>query len=158
MIVLNLTQHAASPEQRAAGVCDLEGADLTELRELLTFEELPDAAEIRRRAEATARLAGGTGAAAAMIGGAPYLMAPLERELRARGIRPLYAFSRRESVEQTQPDGSIRKVAVFRHLGFVEAPSALDDPAIAKAIESFEAAAEYGGPYDLVRPLKGLGI
>jgi hypothetical protein len=31
----------------------------------------------------------------------------------------VYAFSRRESTEAVQEDGSVRKVAVFRHLGFV---------------------------------------
>ena len=30
----------------------------------------------------------------------------------------LYAFSKRESVDLPQPDGSIRKVAVFRHEGW----------------------------------------
>ena len=32
----------------------------------------------------------------------------------------VYAASKRESVEITQPDGSVRKVAVFKHLGWVE--------------------------------------
>lgn len=48
-------------------------------------------------------------------------MAPLETELSARRIEPVYAFSTRESVEQTQADGSVRKVNVFRHTGFVPA-------------------------------------
>jgi hypothetical protein len=38
-----------------------------------------------------------------------------------RGITALYSFSTRESVDQPQPDGSVRKVAVFRHTGWVEA-------------------------------------
>ena len=138
-MILNLTQHTATPEQQAAGVIDLSEPELSKLRRLLTFETLPTAEEIFRRAKAIARLAeyeaarrlgltdvGGHPAAdltnhgvSAMIGGAPYLMATLERALRARGIKPLYAFSRRESVEQTMPDGSVRKMAVFRHLGFV---------------------------------------
>jgi len=41
--------------------------------------------------------------------------------LRDQGIEPVYAFSVRESIEQTQPDGSVRKVNVFRHAGFVDA-------------------------------------
>ena len=44
----------------------------------------------------------------------------LEAALRQQGFTPLYAFSVRESADQTQPDGSVRKVAVFRHVGFVE--------------------------------------
>ena len=56
-----------------------------------------------------------------MIGGAPYLMAPLEKELRGWGLVPVYAFSVRESTEVVQDDGSVRKVNTFRHAGWVEA-------------------------------------
>ena len=38
----------------------------------------------------------------------------------ALGVPAVYAFSVRESVEQPQPDGSVRKVNVFRHVGFVQ--------------------------------------
>ena len=58
---------------------------------------------------------------AAMIGGAPWMMAKLERALLEIGVPSVYAFSVRESAEQTQPDGSVRKVNVFRHAGFVDA-------------------------------------
>jgi hypothetical protein len=117
--IVNLTQHPASAEQVEAGVFDLEGADLDHLLRLLTFAEPPSREKLAERASAIAGLAAEYGARAAMIGGAPFLMAPLEAALLERGVRPLYAFSRRESDEQAQPDGSIRKVAVFRHLGFV---------------------------------------
>jgi len=40
--------------------------------------------------------------------------------LRVRGIVPLYAFSRRESIEEKTDDGT-RKISVFRHLGFIAA-------------------------------------
>jgi hypothetical protein len=36
------------------------------------------------------------------------------------GITPVYAESARDSREEQQPDGSIKKVSVFRHLGFRE--------------------------------------
>ena len=55
-----------------------------------------------------------------MIGGLPPLMAHLERALLQVGLTPCYARSERESVEETLADGSVRKVAVFRHLGFYE--------------------------------------
>lgn len=58
---------------------------------------------------------------AAMIGGAMWLMAPLAAAVEARGIEALFAFSRRESVEEPHADGSIRKTAIFRHVGFVPA-------------------------------------
>jgi len=124
MTIINLTQHAATAEQLAAGVFDVpnEGAR-RELLMQLTFNDLPEDGEIVERAAAVASIAMAFGARAAMIGGAPYLMGPLERELREGGITPLYAFSRRESVEEKLPDGSVRKVAVFRHLGFVEGTS-----------------------------------
>ena len=55
-----------------------------------------------------------------MIGGAPFLMAALERELvDTWGMRPVYAFSVRESVDSVQPDGTVRKTAIFRHGGFI---------------------------------------
>ena len=135
--ILNLTQHSPTPEQIAAGVVagEISDAQQIEVRALLTFDALPTPVEVRRRAERLAEIAasaftivdygGDSGLVAnesfkfAMIGGAPYLMAPLESALRAHGITPMYAFSVRESVDQTQPDGSVRKVAVFRHAGFV---------------------------------------
>lgn len=39
---------------------------------------------------------------------------------RAAEVRVFYAHSRRDSVEQTMPDGGVKKVAMFRHLGWVE--------------------------------------
>ena len=172
MLILNLTQHAPTAEQLAAGVIPLHETDhgdpsrdqsqplgleelptvedllkaglplraisrdlaqpFDRLRELLTFEELPTQYEVIERAEAIATLAdhsaylqsGGyddPDVTHAMIGGAPFLMEPLAHALRNRGFVPVYAFSRRESEEVVQPDGSVKKVAVFRHLGFVGA-------------------------------------
>lgn len=120
--ILNLTQHVATPDQLADGVYEPEEKEA--IQKLLTFEELPGPFEIIGRATALAKLAVKNGAKTAMIGGAPFLTSVLQESLRAKGIRPVYAFSRRESVEQTMPDGSTRKVAVFRHLGFVEDPNA----------------------------------
>ena len=129
--IFNLTQHAPSQEQITAGVQDLPMPEhREELKQLLNFDELPSKEEVAARAARLADLVyeieSGYGEydaprAAALIGGAPFLMGPLEAALKARGITPLYAFSRRESVETTDPDGSVRKTAVFRHIGFVEA-------------------------------------
>ncbi len=130
-MIINLTQHTATPEQVAAGVQDLPPTERAALVALLTFDVLPTRAEIEARAHDLAELACLNGLAGdegddphpaqAMIGGAPYLMGALEVELRARRIAPVYAFSTRESVEQAQPDGSVRKINVFRHAGFVPA-------------------------------------
>lgn len=121
MMILNLTQHPATPEQLSAGVIDLSPDDRAELARLLTFSECPDESILSARAASIARMAAGhsAGMKSAMIGGAPYFMRPLENALRSVGIRPLYAFSVRESVERTRPDGAVEKTAVFRHAGFV---------------------------------------
>lgn len=119
--IINLTQHAETAEQAAQGVFSPEDpANVAVIRTLLTFDTLPTKAEIEARAQTLAQIASEEGADAAMIGGAPYLMGALENALKARGIKPLYAFSIRESVEKTLPDGSIQKVNIFKHQGFVE--------------------------------------
>ena len=56
----------------------------------------------------------------AMISGPPYLMSSLEAELIAQNVQPVYAFSKRESTEKVQPDGSVVKKTVFRHVRFIE--------------------------------------
>ena len=126
-MIINLTQHPSTPEQTAAGVVDV--VDLAYLAQLLTFDSLPSREDVEVRADMIANFAceaelvdGSEEVQSAMIGGAPYLMAPLEAALLDRGITPLYAFSVRESIEETQPDGSVKKINVFRHEGFVGMP------------------------------------
>ena len=46
-MILNLTQHPATPEQVAAGVVDLEGKNLERLKELLTFDSIEVAVKQR---------------------------------------------------------------------------------------------------------------
>lgn len=138
-MIINLTQHPATPEQKAQGVIDLPPDLLSEVKAALTVEKLPLGNEIRDRAVFIAGLIasnqsgsdradeegnlpeGDTGVfwEEAMIGGAPWLMSALEDALRDQGIEPVYAFSRRESIEEPQPDGSVKKTQVFKHIGFV---------------------------------------
>lgn len=126
-VILNLTQHPATQGQRDAGVLDFGGETLIALKALLTFDRLPSGLEVSQMAQAIARLAAdflrhesvGAGRRRAMIGGAPYLMAPLEHELLAKGIQSLYAFGPRVSMEEIQPDGSVQKTNIFRHEGFI---------------------------------------
>jgi len=115
--ILNLTQHAATAEQLLAGVVEPHPAAKLTVKEVLTFEELPSAALILQRAETLAMYA--SDHTHVMIGGAPFFMGPLEQALRRRGVTPLYAFTRRETEEVHQPDGSVKKTAVFKHAGFV---------------------------------------
>ena len=118
--IINLTQHPATQEQKDAGAFDV--TNRKELQELLTFEDLPTEANIRLRAKKIAALATQECASVkfAMIGGAPYLMSALERSLKNLGIKPLYAFSLRKSVETVNADGGVRKTAVFKHIDFIE--------------------------------------
>lgn len=117
--MINLTQHFATAEQIEDGVVDLKGEELAALKQALTFDELPGDLEIADAVRAIVEIADRSGFSTAMIGGAPYLMAPLQEALKEKGITPFYAFTKRESVEAVQPDGSVRKTNVFRHVGFV---------------------------------------
>lgn len=131
MLIVNLTQHLSTPEQRAAGVVDLPEAQRSRLKEALDFDAIPTPEEMAQRLDVLVDLAlmNGLGGdegddptpQAAMIGGVPFLMAPLERALSAAGIQPAYAFSRRVSIETHAEDGTVSKSSEFRHLGFVEA-------------------------------------
>ena len=121
VMIVNLTQHKGTPEQ---GVVDLPNEARAALIALLTVEQLPSRIDIEARCADIALLAATAfeqHPAQAMIGGAPWMMSALEAALLDQGIAPLYAFSTRESVDQPQPDGSVRKAAVFRHAGWVTA-------------------------------------
>lgn len=137
MTILNLTQHNATPAQITEGVVDLVGSDKDLLVKLLTFDTLPTVEVIKSRAEQIAYLASDlmleeknnwveSGCDEddfeqyfAMIGGAPFLMGPLEVALKKFDITPIYAFSVRDSVDVKQADGSVKKTAVFNHGGFI---------------------------------------
>ena len=134
MSVINLTQHTATADQAAAGVFNLPEAVRQELSTLLTFDDVSDATatEIAARAGRIALIAAlhaspddrdddNGFADAAMIGGAPWLMRPLADALICQGIRPVFAFSKRETVEAPDGNGGVRKTAVFKHAGFVPA-------------------------------------
>jgi hypothetical protein len=116
MKIINLTQHAESAEQKLAGVVSTVSGH-RKLVEYLTFTSLPEMVEINKRCAGLVRIATMMSAEAAMIGGAPYLMAPLTAALKEAGIKPLFAFS--ERVSQEDPDTGV-KTSVFKHLGFVE--------------------------------------
>jgi len=115
--MINLTQHNTSKEQKQAGAVDLPAEDQVKLRELLTFNSLPTRREIIIRATEIALLAKKHNIDdTAMIGGAPFLMSTLEKELSHIGIESYYAFSKRVVEEQ---DGV--KKSIFKHEGFVTA-------------------------------------
>ena len=105
MRILNLTQHAATPEQLAAGVVDLTPAQRAVVSQILTFETLPSRPVIQSRARLLAQAAADDSSMvgevgpfdAAMIGGAPYLMGPLEDApgcVHAEALRVVYPVPR----------------------------------------------------------------
>ena len=128
-MIVNLTQHPATPDQIAAGVTDLPASLRERAVQLLTFPYRPDANLIESRAELLVELVHefldthpltipNTGYPV-MIGCALWLVTDLEAELLAHDFEPVYAFSRRLTIEMPQADGSVRKVTDFRHNGFV---------------------------------------
>lgn len=116
-MIINLTQHPATTEQVVAGV--VEPDDKALIQEWLTFDQLPSADDIVSSASVLADAALKSGCKKAMIGGAPFLMSALEHALQCVGITPFYAFSVRDSVEEPDGTGGVRKTNVFRHVGFV---------------------------------------
>lgn len=118
MKIINLTQHMATAEQVSAGV--FEPADKDKVKALITFTSAPESADMAERAKALARIALDEGAEAAMVGGAPYFMAPLEEALRSAGVRPCYSFTERRATETVDPaTGEVHKTQVFVHAGWV---------------------------------------
>lgn len=161
-MIINLTQHSATPEQIAVGVVDV--ADRAKLWRLLTIQVggengfaalseesqwtwmsntaheiiqafvLPVVAQVTREhfaamAECAPMDWDDTRAlnerimptVTAMVGGFPPLMVALVAMLRDNGCNPVVALSERVSQDETQPDGSVRKVNVFVHCGFAAA-------------------------------------
>ena len=112
--IVNLTQHFASDEQVEEGVFNLE--DNKELKALLTFNTPPTLLEMQERAEAIASLAVASGATIAMLGGAPYFMVWLENAIQGVGIKTVYSFTERVSVENPVTG---EKTSVFKHTGWV---------------------------------------
>ena len=144
-VIINLTQHDATDDQIKAGVVDLPHPYKEKLKDLLTFDELPTCDEVKARAKAVKELvldvfqdksspirkevkamldAKDDGFKdfniAFMVGGAPFLMKPLIDELEKIGY-PVFAFSKRVVDEVKQADGSVRKVTIFKHEGFIPA-------------------------------------
>lgn len=119
--IINLTQHISTPEQLEEGVVDLPEDSRAKLQKLLTFDRRPQGSLIAARAADIADIAVKYGATHAMIGGAPFLMAQMEAALKIQGVQPLYSFTQRVTEEHVQPDGTVKKVAIFKHEGFVSA-------------------------------------
>lgn len=117
-MIFNLTQHEPTGSQ-IESVASRTEEQASAVKSLLNFLEPPSREAIISKAAALADIAREAGATAAMIGGAPYLMGPLEKELRYRRIIPVYSFSKRVSKEVVV-DGTVQKTSVFEHVEWVE--------------------------------------
>ena len=84
--IVNLTQHNTTPEQKLDGVVDLPPEIAAEVRQLLTFDEIPSHLDMKNRAMKIAEIARVSGCQYAMIGGAPWFMSILEKELLEKNV------------------------------------------------------------------------
>lgn len=118
--VHNFTQHQATMDQVVAGVQDLCDHDRAEVSAHLTFNCIPTLVDQQARAALLVGIARKVHATTVLLGGAPFFMGTLERAFLRAGIRPVYAFSRRETSEYQDGNGNVVKTNVFKHVGFVE--------------------------------------
>lgn len=118
-MIINLTQHKATQEQVEQGVVDLPDDLRLEVVSLLTFDKLPSLGERINSAKKIASIAREAGAKKALIGGAPWFMNNLEKELHRKDIDSLYAFSERKSSERLI-GGEVVKTTTFVHKGFIK--------------------------------------
>lgn len=93
--IWNLTQHLATQEQKAGGVVDLPERLRKKVIELLTFDSLPERAELHERAAKIVMVAKEVCREnqLVMIGGAPFFMSTLEAFLTGVGVPFVYSFS-----------------------------------------------------------------
>ena len=128
-MILNLTNHNSTVDQKKEGVVELKDIKKDVVKSMLTFDRLPTPCQLETRAQEIAKIAENAfdkdyGAPImerkAMVGGAPFFMRSLENALKGKDIIPVYAFSKRESIEETLEDGKVIKKQVFKHLGFIE--------------------------------------
>ena len=122
--VVNLTMNEATSSQRDAGVMSRTLEDAHFIIRHLQFNKMPSAQELKVRAKVLANRAnsmiGNRAERAAMIDGPPFLMGPLERELKEINITPLYSFGRYETINVTSEEGNTQEINTFHYLGFIE--------------------------------------
>ncbi len=129
MKILNLTQHPATLDQIDQGVFDLPqgaGSAGEYAKSVLTFLSIPSSGRLFNAANDLANLTVDFGYSHAMIGGAPFFMSKLEEALLRKGVKPLYAFSERISEETVAEDGTVIKINVFKHVGFVDPTTGME--------------------------------
>lgn len=117
-MIYNFTQHKTTIDQLEDGICDVDNHAF--VQELLTFDDIPSVEELQERSVKLAEYAKSLNAEKVMIGGAFYLITRLAKEMNKRGIKVCYSFSKRHSVDEIQPDGSVVKKVLFKHVAVVD--------------------------------------
>lgn len=117
--ILNLTQHPATKEQKKEGVVDLEGKDLEMLKELITFDEMPDKKNLELASYGLINIAKKHGFNNVLIGGACYFMPILDKIMKDHNINAFYAYSKRNAIDK-YVDGKIVTEYTFEHEGFLK--------------------------------------
>ena len=122
--LINLTQHSLTDEQKKSVDTTIEPKDMAVY---LNFNDMPDANIINNRAFEMfdclmAMLPSDVKPedCTVLLGGAPFFMSACEKAAIHYGFNYCYAFSKRVSEEVKQPDGTVRKVSVFKHEGWIE--------------------------------------
>lgn len=93
MAILNLTGTPATPELKAAGVIDPGAISAAYLKDYLTFETMPDQAQLLYRARKIADIALACEVDKALLNGIPaFMLGILENALIYHDIAPVYSF------------------------------------------------------------------
>ena len=105
--ILNLSRATLTPELREAGVIELHETDRKALVKALFLKAAPGPYQVRKCAGIWADIAkvaaDRANATRVLILADTWLIAPLERELRARSLQPVHAFM--QSVQVDTPEG-----------------------------------------------------
>lgn len=121
--MLNITQHTATKEQMEDGVIEPSPEIKAQIQKLITFDKtvMSEPEQIWNRAKALVTLVKREYPEIhkVMIGGALYFMPALTQEFKEHGYEVFFSYTDRVSQETHNPDGSVTKTLVFKHLGWV---------------------------------------
>ena len=119
--IYNLTQHVGTNDQRKSGLVEPNPETKKTIQQILTFNNIKETniEKMRKRAVTLATICLLKGYKKALIGGAPFFMPVLAEILFEKGIHPVFAFSKRKSVEEKK-DGKVIKKSIFQFEGWIE--------------------------------------
>ena len=113
MKILNCTNHMLTDMQKKMGIIELDENDRETLTSAITFNDPPMKEDVDSAIEKVLEVLSRYEYDACMLGGAPFLAAPLENAILSLGKGAAYAFSKRISKEKHLPDGTVEKISVF---------------------------------------------